>query len=67
MSITDFKIDLVGGPLCGMVMSQASLPDEVALIYRPDPQTSERVVYLRVRDSPPGRPRKYIYAGLDHD
>jgi hypothetical protein len=58
------KIDLVGGPLCGTVMNRTDLPDEVMLIYRPNPQASDRVVYRRVADGR-ANPWRYEYIGLE--
>lgn len=59
-----YKVNLVGGPLCGTVMGRASLPESFTLIYQPDPRISDHVVYRRVADGP-ANPWRYSYAGLE--
>lgn len=58
------KIEMVGGPLCGTVLSRVDLPDNVTLIYQPDSRIADHVVYRRVADGR-ANPWKYTYAGLE--
>lgn len=69
MKTASYKIDLVGGPLCGMVLPRVDLPDSVTLIYQPDLRVSDHVVYRRVVDGRAFMNEKsftrYSYAGLE--
>jgi len=58
-----YRIELVGGPLCGTELVRPDLPESMVLPYDWAPGKTDRVTYARMKDGR-ANPWRYTYGGL---